>query len=416
MTAEPIAIPNRDIANPTPKPHRRHTTRTVNLRRSLGLPSRRTILANIRRLISLATPQELHDGLSFYDGAHGLCRLLSHLGAPSTHHAAGVYAALSPLNTWQDNVTNLIDVFRASAGHISPSSLVVNTTSPNLIKALWIAQGHDPLSILRGRKVRSFYTSIADPSSIHQVPVDRHLARVAVGQHLDNAQLSRIVGSSYAYSEIETCYLQVGEEATVERDIGNRAASIVWFVQRRLDARQVPLPHSSDLTSLLSFSLLRCHLCDSPLHRHGKTPTNQRRWLCPSCRITLTSDKSRTSPGDNLGREFTDPRTGRICVYLSPSHPYANTGGWQYRYRYRVMSALSRRLHPAEHVDHVDRDLAHDDLPNLRVLLISDHMRYHADLRAGRRSTYIATIAEWDSMADDGQGRFVEYETPRELI
>lgn len=157
---------------------------------------------------------------------------------------------------------------------------------------------------------------------------------------------------------------------------------------------------------------LACPSCHSThLHGHGKTPLGSPRYRCPSCRTVITVNPSRTRPGHNLGREFLHRDNGRICLYLSPSHPYANTGGWQYRYRYRVMSALSRRLHPAEHVDHVDRDLTNDDLTNLRVLLISDHMRYHADLRAGRHPTYIATIAEWD----ESSSRFIEYETPREL-
>lgn len=179
---------------------------------------------NITRVLHSATQQEIVEGLTFYEGAHGICRLLCAVGAKSVEHAAGIYAALSPMNTWDLNVANCFDVLRGDVSR-------VNTTESNRLKAARIADGEHPEEVLKyGRKVLSFYLCIAHPTYRYIVPVDRHLIRVAIGDHVGNASLSKIAKAEY--SRIEKVYLDVGLE---EGELGNRAASIVWFVKRRMD-------------------------------------------------------------------------------------------------------------------------------------------------------------------------------------
>jgi hypothetical protein len=149
----------------------------------------RTLRRNIWKLLLSATEQEIRDGLAFYPGAHGLCRLFALANGVSVRQVAGIYAALSPMNTWDTNVSNVLDVLR----HVealrkavplcgpSTDSLRVNTPHVNKDKALAIALGADPLSILKGRKVTAFFKAIADPEDMQHVPVDRHMLRLALG-------------------------------------------------------------------------------------------------------------------------------------------------------------------------------------------------------------------------------------------
>lgn len=85
------------------------------------------------------------------------------------------------------------------------------------------------------------------------------------------------------------------------------------------------------------------------------------------------------------GHETANTR-GRVMVTLGPGHRYANTGGWQYRYRLAVSYALERRLvggHVtadvyAEHVDHINGIIDDDRLENLQLLGASIHGQTHA--------------------------------------
>lgn len=153
-----------------------------------------------------ASDQEIIDGMDFYPGAHGLCRLFASIYSTSLRtltpsHIAGIYAALSPMNTWDTNVANIVDILRH---HSDPGALVdppqVNTTNINRDKALAIATGSHPLDILRGRKVRAFYQCIATPDDISIPPaIDRHLINLALGTIPNKSEQSRLASNRDIY-------------------------------------------------------------------------------------------------------------------------------------------------------------------------------------------------------------------------
>jgi hypothetical protein len=180
-------------------------------------PSLRTMRLNIWAGLQSATPQEIADGLDFYPGAHGLCRLFSSMHPDvSTSHVAGIYAALSPLNTWDTNVANILDVLR------DWSSASVNTTDVNLHKALRIRCGEDPDKVLVGRKVRAFYRAIADPVDALPIAVDRHLINLALGIVPNKAEQSALANNGKLYSRVEQVYAELG----AREGLGNRLASV----------------------------------------------------------------------------------------------------------------------------------------------------------------------------------------------
>lgn len=181
----------------------------------------------IERALSCASDQELRDGLDFYPGAHGLCRAFSrfhpHLFI-SAESVAGIYAALSPMNGWESNVANVLDVLRFGA------DARVNTSRPNLVKAVAIRNGGLPLEVLRGRKVTAFWRGIAFPDDLSALPIDRHLINLALGLAPDKNVQSRLASDPAIYHAVEEVYGALGDK----HGMGNRLASIAWFVQRRL--------------------------------------------------------------------------------------------------------------------------------------------------------------------------------------
>lgn len=356
--------------------------------------SRRSMRLNIWRALLCASDQEIHDGMTFYEGAHGLCKLIARVYKLTVEQVAGIYAALSPLNNWDTNVANIFDILRLG------DQAKVNTPHANKLKALQIASGADPLDVLKGNKVRAFYRAIADPSVRDAIPVDRHLFCLALGLKItDNNLLSRIIGSKSLYTRVESIYLELGER----EGIGNRLAAIAWFVQRRVESGQALLPHPDSP-----------YCCNRPMYSFGKKP---RRFYCSTC------NDLRLVPYSGVMRRFVRPpiayldgypitqsrdphdgRLGRKRIVLGKSHPFANKAGWQYLSRYLVMRHTGERLRPDEHVDHIDLDKTNDqlDLSNYRVMLAERHGRHHV---------YLAELA--GGRAADG--RFQVYDRPIDL-
>jgi len=368
------------------------------------MPSLRTMRLNIWRALICASDSEIIEGMSFYHGAHGLCRFFSTAltgGILSPQQIAGIYAALSPLNGWETNVSNVVDVIRYVTTGVP--YLGVNTPTPNEKKALCIACGEDVESIIPPHtKVYSFYRSIADPNDTSYIPVDRHLICLALCYKLgSNVALSKIVSDRQLLQRIESVYRDLGRR----ENLGNRLASIAWFVQRRLEGGQSLIPHTDSP-----------FCCGRPMQSQGQKP---RRFLCGVCgrskRIPLDianqikPRRYKRAPVDHIDGFpvyfRSDSRCGgsRKIIYLGKKHPLANPkSGWQYVSRYLVMRELGEPLRADEHVDHIDCDKLNDRIDNFRVMVAESHGRHHVYLAelAGRRGP---------------DGRFTKYEEPIQL-
>lgn len=310
-----------------------------------------------------ASDQEIIDGMDFYPGAYGLCRLFASIYSLPISHIAGIYAALSPMNTWDTNVANIIDVLR------DWSAATVNTTDINLHKALAIRCGKHPLDVLSGRKVRAFYSAIADPDERQSIPVDRHLICLALGRKITSNQILRSFASDHdLYSKIESAYLALGRR----EGLGNRLASIAWFVQRRISGDQQPFYHPSSPVC-----------CNRPMWTQGAD-----RFQCGTCKLTRirqSGRKPKRSLPDTILTDFSIPRDilsitqrGRLIIYLGVRHKYARSGGVNYLARYIVESHLGHRLRTDEHVHHHNGIQSDCRLSNLEVWLAERHGRHHA--------------------------------------
>lgn len=331
----------------------------------------RTLRSNIWRGLIYASDQEIIDGMYFYTSAHGLCRLFSSIYSTPAHplspsHIAGIYAALSPMNTWDTNVANILDILR------DWSSATVNTTDINFHKALAIRCGSDPLGVLQGRKVRAFYNCISNPDDISiPSPIDRHLINLALGTIPTKSEQSRLASNPTIYSKVEAAYQYLGRR----EEIGNRLASIAWFVQRRIArSGQIAFYHPSSPVC-----------CDRPMWTQGST-----RFQCGICKRTRARQyqsnlKPKRSLPDTILTDFAIPRNilsindrGRLIIYLGVGHRYARSGGVNYLARYIVESHLGHRLRTDEHVHHHNGIQSDCRLSNLEVWLAERHGRYHA--------------------------------------
>lgn len=186
------------------------------------------IRVNIRRVADLATAREIEKAQAFYGSWRELSeQMCSEFSLVSPEHGAGILAALSPMNNAIDNIDDAFSVCRYGA------SARVRTTHPNKAKAVRIRFGEHPSSVLVGRKVRAFYGAIAAPNVSLVIPVDRHLAQVAVNAPLSDHEISRLL--SRHYGKIEQAYFDVGAERGLT---GIEMSSVCWWTWRRLKLEQ----------------------------------------------------------------------------------------------------------------------------------------------------------------------------------
>lgn len=107
-------------------------------------------------------------GINWFGKANALA---TELGNGNTSMGAGVLAALSPMTSWPENIKKARMVFESGTTY---------GLTANRDKAIRIANGEPALSVLSGRKVRTFYGNIM-LDNLDNVTVDRHAFDAAYG-------------------------------------------------------------------------------------------------------------------------------------------------------------------------------------------------------------------------------------------
>jgi hypothetical protein len=130
-----------------------------------------THVKNVIAKYNEASPEMLKGGSDWYEKAHDIA---SKLTPGDTKRGAGIIAALSPLTSWEKNISKAHELIKTgTTAHLSPDAV---------IKAQRIHAGEDPEDVLGGHKVRSFFGNIHDPSNPEPVTIDRHAYDIAMGR------------------------------------------------------------------------------------------------------------------------------------------------------------------------------------------------------------------------------------------
>jgi hypothetical protein len=155
---------------------------------------------NILRTLSQASLENYAEGIDWYANAHDLAQSLS----DSPGMGAGVIAALSPQKSWQENIKLAEQAFA--------DGLASGTVSDATRKANAILSGALPLKMLRGNKVRSFFTCIDDPDHETEVVIDRHAFDIAHGSVTDD-KTRKVLDRVGYYGTVQDVYRLAAREA-----------------------------------------------------------------------------------------------------------------------------------------------------------------------------------------------------------
>lgn len=146
---------------------------------------------NITRIYRAADSESLVSGLNWYTEAHAIASTLASKHGVTLDQAAGVIAALSPLNSWGANV-NLADRFLEAGG------LHAGYLGTGLAKGRRILAGESPRQVLRSAKVAAFFECIVSAGITDAVCVDRHAFDLAVGVRHAEGERPGLIGARYA--------------------------------------------------------------------------------------------------------------------------------------------------------------------------------------------------------------------------
>lgn len=174
------------------------------------------MIENIVSVFERATPAEVEAGINWYPTAH---RIALEISNGDLERGAGVIAALSPMQKWDRNI-ELARIAFATGN-------VTGGLKRNCAKANAIVAGANPLDVLGGEKVLSFYANIVNPQG-DAITIDRHAIDIALGRvHTDATRPSMSKGR---YAEFFNAYLDAAKRCGV---FPLELQAITWVTWRR---------------------------------------------------------------------------------------------------------------------------------------------------------------------------------------
>ena len=189
---------------------------------------------SILHILSLATKQEISNGLTWYNRAHEFCIQLASNYDLSLGETAGIIAALSPGTHWQQNMIDSVNLLTSGL------DAKVTTYNRNKYKAWAISQGildpYDALSQGKNgidKKTFCFWLNLVGPNTAGRVTIDRHSSRVAYGYNLSADIAIYYSNTPKKYKACELAYNEASRDANIAL-LPHQIQAITWLTYRRL--------------------------------------------------------------------------------------------------------------------------------------------------------------------------------------
>ena len=189
--------------------------------------------SNIKRIFSMATPQEIRDGVVWYAEAQKQCREIARDLDLPLRVIVGVAAALSPNNKWERNVLNARALAEAFLNGDAVESVKVSTYRAMRAKAWSIleagidATSLDIAKLLNGQKIVAFYRCIMGENTCC---VDGHALNIWRDERQplssDKTNITKKM-----YQQIAADYAKAGEALGFK---AYEVQAITWVAWRRI--------------------------------------------------------------------------------------------------------------------------------------------------------------------------------------
>lgn len=178
-----------------------------------------------------ASANEIHEGKLWYETARNWANATSRNYSIPATTVAGVVAALSPNNRWSRNLIDAEELIKVHTAGGDPRNIKVSTFNKNKAKAIAILNGNNPLDILGGLKVRSFFLCITGDRDA--VCVDGHAYSIWVGERVPTSSTPKI--SAKLYETIAEDYRIAAKQISsiISHQIsGSEVQAVTWVAWR----------------------------------------------------------------------------------------------------------------------------------------------------------------------------------------
>jgi hypothetical protein len=181
---------------------------------------------NVTRLFRTATAEDMATGAAWYAEANSYAHALAECYGVSVQQAAGVIAAVSPLQSWGANkalAARILDTRNFSSGYLGAG----------LRKAERILAGEDVATVLNGLKITNFYLGILTAGA-EGVCIDRHAWSLAVNHRYEGGHIPSL--SPKRYAAAVDAYVRAAR--ILSREYGQaitpaQVQSVTWTLWRR---------------------------------------------------------------------------------------------------------------------------------------------------------------------------------------
>lgn len=193
------------------------------------LTERKCINAIIR-FYSLANPNELKEGLNWYNEANQYCRELASRFNLTLQQVAGIIAAFSPQAGWTENKRYAVSFLINPKNRLR--SLTQDIKARKILKLKSEADIYNSLSVVdRAFKTKSFYLNILNPDIATDVTIDRHAVAVCI-QSIDNVYaVGKFDPTKPQYDFFQSCYIKAASQLDI---LPHQLQAITWIVYRRM--------------------------------------------------------------------------------------------------------------------------------------------------------------------------------------
>ena len=186
---------------------------------------------NILKVYRRATPEDVANGLEWYDRAKRYASIISNLSGVNLNTVVGVMAALSPNNRWERNVKDTERMVWAWVRGEDLTDFKVSCYNTMKAKAWSILEDDltddtDILTRLNGQKIRSFYSNIR---GLDEVTIDGHAYNIALGIRQGLTSDKTNMGKKL-YREMQSAYVKAAKRVGVKP---HELQAITWTTWKR---------------------------------------------------------------------------------------------------------------------------------------------------------------------------------------
>lgn len=196
------------------------------------LLTERKLVNSILRFFNEATPNEIREGLNWYNEAYQYCKELAERFLLPVQVVAGIIAAYSPQTGWLENKRFTLSFL------MNPSkrqkSLVQDEKARKIAGLNCENEIYNSLSINDAAfKTKAFFLNILNPDIVTSVTIDRHAIAVCIQHPNKTESLSDDYGkiTKGQYQFFEKAYVIAAEKLDI---LPQQLQAITWTVYRRL--------------------------------------------------------------------------------------------------------------------------------------------------------------------------------------